>query len=124
MLEILAPIIGNGSTAWTWGYAPWLPFYDFVPALIVMSVLLTCALHIFMRFNSTRAILWGAVFLTSGLFACAPVFVLWVKLDLNPKQVFFWWAVNWILIMIGQLYYIRTNENVKEQIKEMEDRAI
>lgn len=124
MLDILAPIIANGTTAGSWGYQPWLPFYNFFPALLTMSVLLTLALYLFTKFSFTRAILWGAVFLTSGLFACAPVFVLWVKLGLNPKQVFFWWAVNWILIMIGQLYYIRTNENVKEQIKEMEDREI
>lgn len=124
MLDQLASIVGNGTTVWNWGYEPWLPFYNFFPALIVMSILLSCALYLFMKFNFTRATLWGSVFLTSGLSAVVVVFVLWVKLDLDPSQVFFWWSVNWILMMIGQGFYIHTFKQVKEKIKEMEEREI
>ena len=126
MIDQFSAIVGNGSGGWVWGYEPWLPFYDFFPLLILASVGLTCGLYLFAftRARATRAILWGSVFFTSGLFAVASVFVLWVKLDLNPVEVFYWWSLNWILIMLGQGYYILTNERVKEQIREMEDREI
>ncbi len=124
MIDRFSAIIGNGSGGWVWEYEPWLPFYDFFPILILGTVLLIVSLYIVTEFGFTRAILWGSVFFTSGLFALAPVFVLWVKLDLNPVGVFYWWSVNWIMIMIGQAYYISTNERVKEQIREMEDREI
>lgn len=120
MLDQLASIIANGTTAFNWGYAPWLPFYNFFPMLILVSLLVT--VYWFEKISVARAILWGTMTLTSGLSAEAVVFVLWVKLDLKPSQVFFWWSVNWILIMIGQMYHIRKNERVKEQIKDMEER--
>ena len=123
MLDQLASIVGNGTTAGGWGYQPGFPFYNFFSIIVLVSVLMTLALYL-IGMTFTRAVLGGALNLTSGLSAVGVVFVLWVKLDLNPSQVFFWWAVNWILMMLGQLYYIRTNERVKEQIKDMEDRVI
>ena len=119
---LISSIVGNGTTAGGWGYQPWLPFYHFFPALIIASVLVACALFLFMGFKLTRAILWGSVFCTSGLYAVFVVYSLWDQLDLNPAQVFFWWSVSWILIMICQGYWIGIDRRVKEQIRDMEDR--
>ena len=124
MIDQLSAIIGNGSGPWVWGYEPWLPFYDFFPLLFLASVILTCGLFLLTELSGTRALLWGSVLFTSGLLALAPVFVLWVKLDLNPAGVFYWWSINWILFIVGQAYFILITERVKEQIKAMEDREI
>jgi len=127
-IEILTSIIANGTTAFDWGYAPWLPFYNFFPALILGSLFVTlgvyCFGNLFSEVSATRAILAGCVTLTSGLSALAVVIALWVKLDLNPAEVFGWWSLNLILMFIGQVIYIRKDVRTREKIKEMEERDI
>ena len=122
MLDQLASIVANGTTFGGWGYEPWLPFYNFFPILILVSVFVSASFYLASESSFTRATLAGSVVLTSGLSAVFVVGFLWWKLDLMPDQVLFWWAVNWLLCMIGQTILIRKDERTRQRIKAMEDR--
>lgn len=120
MLDMLASMIANGST---WGprtYEPWLPFYNFVPLMIVGSIIAALFLMLFSDLSVTRSILGGSMVLTSGFFAVPVVYLLWLKLDLSPLDVFGWWGFNFILILISQICLFLRNESVRERIEDME----
>lgn len=122
MLEILTLVIGNGST---WGpltYEPWIPFYQFIPSMLTASIGLPLILKIIFDASMTRAVLWGAVCLTSGFAAVPVVFLYWLKLDFSPLEVFGWWLIHFMAIMIGQIYFITKSDRVKERIKRIEER--
>ncbi len=104
--KLIGAMVANGTTTGNWGYAPWLPFYNFFPIVIVATLIVTLILGMDSRFSPARAIVWGSVYLTSSLGALAVVFVLWWKLDLNPGQVLFWWAINLFLLIFGQGRYL------------------
>ena len=120
MLDVLASIVANGST---WGpltYEPWLPFYEFFPIMIAGSIVAALVLW-WLGYNSmTRSILGGAMVLTSGFAAVPVVYVLWLKLDLSPLDVFGWWGLNFILILISQIYLVLKSARVRSRIEEME----
>lgn len=124
MLDLLTSIIANGTTAWSFGYQPWLPFYNFFPSLILASILMTWVFLTFTDFTLARSVLWGAVYLTSGIAAVLMFFPFWLRFDLNPTQVLFGWAVCWIVIMFVQGYYIGHSSYIKKKIKEIEEREI
>ena len=120
MLDVLASIVANGST---WGpltYEPFLPFYNFVPIMIVGSIIAVLSLRMFLYNSVTRSILGGAMVLTSGFYAVPVVYVLWLELDLSPLGVFGWWGVNFILILISQIYLVLKSKRIRARIEEME----
>lgn len=121
-IELISALVANGTTAWNWGYEPWLPFYNFFPVLVMASIAVAIGAVIFEKMSPTRAVMYGAVYLTSGLSSVLVVYLLWREFDLSPSEVFGWWVINFVLIMIGQAYLIWRSRHVKQRLKEMEDR--
>jgi hypothetical protein len=81
MIDFLTSIVANGTTAFNWGYEPWLPFYSFFPIILIVSMFIMASLAWLTELSATRVILWGAVFFTSSISAVIVVFLLWLKLS-------------------------------------------
>lgn len=124
MLDILTSIIANGTWYADRGYAPWLPFDNFVPIMILGSLFVPLIIRLLTGCSHTRAILCGAIVLTSGFVAVPVVFVLWSKFDYSPLEVYGWWLINFGLMILGQIYFVWTHEATKQRITEMEEREI
>lgn len=122
MIDMLASIVANGTWYYDRGYAPWLPFDNFVPVMILLGFAVSGIIRLLTDCSITRAVLCGAIVLTSGFAAVPVVFVLWSKFDYSPLEVYGWWVINCCLIILGQVYLVWTNESTKQRIAEMEDR--
>ena len=101
MLDILAPIIGNGSTAWVWGYQPWLPFYNFLPIIGLTTIL------IIVLVRGQDDVKYAAWFLSSSVWALLPVWMYWRLFATTPDVVFLNWLVHGLLLFAVNAWYFR-----------------
>lgn len=85
LIELLTPIVANGTTAFRFGYEPWLPFYNFLPVILLAGFAMSLL---------TQDLFWGVNFSVSSYFALIPTWGAWRAFDLDPKLVFTVWAIN------------------------------
>lgn len=98
MLELLTSIIANGTTAFDMGYQPWIPFYNFIPILLVGAIVLSLW---------TRNAFWGVNLMVSSLISLFMIWGIWRTFDLTPLAVFSLWGISTAFSMWLQYFVIR-----------------
>ena len=94
MPDLLTPLIANGTIAGDFGYAPWLPFPEFLPIIISTSI-------IFYYFMREQVV--STMFFVSQFTALIPTALMYDAWGLNPFMVFCVWLINVAIIMGSQL---------------------
>lgn len=108
IIELLSPIIANGTTIGPSSYAPWLPFYFFIPVIALMGLIASFL---------TGNIFWGINLIVSSLIALLPTWGLWRAFNLEPSAVFIVWVISTAFSMWSQYFMIRERKILIMQIK-------
>lgn len=114
MIEILGPLIANGST-WTLTdltYQPWLPFYNFIPIILVAGVVISVL---------TRKLFWGVNFMASSLLSLIPTWMVWRTVELEPTAVFIVWGINTAFMIWLQCFMITRRKRMLKELKPGQD---
>ena len=109
MIEILSALVANGTTVFNLGYAPWIPFYNFIPISIL-------AAGIF--YLITKSGLLSVMFFVSEFTSVIPTYLIWYGWGLDPWGVFGVWFLNTVIIGIGQLWLLDRLARMGEEEKE------
>lgn len=112
MIDQIASIVGNGSTAWGWGYQPWLPFYNFLPIIGIITFL------ILVLIQKQEEVKYAAWFLSSSVWALAPTWMYWRLFRTPPNIAFLNWFVHALLLFAVNTWYFRWK---KGQVKADEE---
>ena len=110
-IEMISALVANGTTAFNWGYTPWLPFYNFIPVTILAAIGF---------WFLTKKRLEAVMFLVSGYSSLLPTYLIWYAVDLDPIMVFFFWAVNVLVIWRAQVWLWDSLSRVIEVEKELD----
>lgn len=98
---LISSIVGNGTTAWNWGYQPWLPFYNFLPII----GLITFVILILVR--DVESVKYSAWFLSSTVWALVPTWMYYRLFKTPPDVVFLNWLVHALLLFAVNAWYFR-----------------
>ena len=101
MIDFLTSIIANGTTAWNFGYQPWLPFYNFLPVIAVTTLL------ILLLVRNVEDAKYAAWFMSSSVWALLPAFMYWRLFKTPPDVVFLNWFVHLLLLFAVNVWYFR-----------------
>lgn len=94
--ELIGAIVANGTTAGSWGYSPWLPFYNFFPVIFMASVVTFIVVNFFQGFMNASK--YTAILISSSLFAVLPTWLMWTFFEIGPDLVLLNWVI-WLMIL-------------------------
>ena len=101
MLDQLASIVGNGTTAGSWGYAPWLPFYNFLPIIGITTLIIVALVR------KQDDVKYAAWFLSSSVWALLPAWVYYRLFKTSPDLTLLNWLVHGLLLFAVNAWYFR-----------------
>ena len=97
MIELLSALVANGTTAFNWGYEPWLPFNEFIPVTIALAIVVW-------YFTKDRFL--SIMFLVSEATALIPTWAMWSGWSLKPSEVFIVWIMSTVIMFVVQLWLL------------------
>lgn len=101
MIELLSALVANGTTFGPWGYASWLPFYNFFPIIAVIAVAILW-LGLVFHFQGRKV---ASIFVLGTVWSLFPAYLSWFYGGANPSTVFRTWA-GCSLILIGVMLWV------------------
>jgi hypothetical protein len=84
MIEFVLSVVGNGTTIGDYYYTPWLPFYNFVPIILLVVIF-------FLGYY--RSIYMALSFVIGSLLGLAPPYLLVKFYNIDPLSVFLVWGI-------------------------------
>ena len=95
MIELLSALVANGTTAFNWGYRPFLPFNEFIPVSIALAIVV---------WFFTKDRFFSIMFLVSEGMALIPTWAMWSWWSLDSIMVFTVWIMSTVIMFVGQLW--------------------